>query len=26
MKDADSKIATIKKQPMQFCKDCSRLL
>jgi predicted Zn-dependent protease len=26
MKDADSKIATIQKQPMQFCKDCSRLL
>jgi murein DD-endopeptidase MepM/ murein hydrolase activator NlpD len=26
MKDAGGTIATIKKQPMQFCKDCSRLL
>ena len=26
MKDAAGKIATIKQQPMQFCKDCSRLL
>ena len=26
MKDAGGKIATIKQQPMQFCKDCSRLL
>ena len=26
MKDAGGTIATIKQQPMQFCKDCSRLL
>jgi ATP synthase F1 delta subunit len=26
MKDAESKITTIKQQPMKFCKDCSRLL